>query len=382
MKIALLARIVSPHSGAKAAIKLADYFVSKGEEVDLYASKWQLDQNTFDDLTKKGVKIIFYKAPKIRVLGNIISSVHLFFLLKKKKYDITSAHIHVYPLIAARLAGNYILRTFYGSQLNNLTISKKAGLNPSVTHMANLKAWLWDSLVKMEERLGFFFSHENVTISRYLQEEMADLYHKKIDYIYLGADTEFFNVESKTTLKKGNPLTVLSVSRIVPYKGFDLLIKAFVKVSNKFKDSKLVIAGSVADSDYLNYLNQIKNDQVKIVIKPSDSELLKLYENCSIYASGDLWVPWSLTPLEASFLSKPLVGMKRGAMPEIILHGETGFLALNQAELDSYLLQLLENQELRERLGRKARERVIKEFTWDRSGQDYLKLFTKLVKER
>lgn len=380
MKIALLTKIVNQHSGAKAPIKLADYFVTHGHEVDLYASRWQLDQDTFDYLTKKGIQIKFYFFPRIRVLGNLVAFVHLLFLFRRNYYDLTSAHIHLYPMLAAKLAGAYIIRTFYGSQLSGLTIAKKAGLGSKSNLLTTLKAWLWDSAVKLEERLSFLFSDLTITISKYLQVEMAELYKRSIDFIYLGADTDFFNRLSKPSPEK-RPLTILSVSRIVPYKGFDLLIKAYEKVSNKFKDSELVIAGSAVDPDYLNYLNQIKNDQVKIIIKPSDSELLNLYENCSIYASGDLWVPWSLTPLEASFLSKPLLGMRRGAMPEIILPGETGFLAENQQELDTYLLRLLESEELRERLGKKARERVVREFTWEKAGQDYLNLFKKLVKE-
>ena len=161
----------------------------------------------------------------------------------------------------------------------------------------------------------------------------------------------------------------------MPYKGFDLLIKMVKKLSKQTPNLWLTIIGSVADPIYLEKLRKMQTEQIEIIMNPTDTELAKYYQESDIYASGDLWVPWSLTPLEASYFSKPLLGFDRGAMPEIISHGENGFLAKNEKEYEQNLLNLIKDNTLRLKMGKKAREMVVKKFNWSRCADEYLKFY-------
>ena len=64
----------------------------------------------------------------------------------------------------------------------------------------------------------------------------------------------------------------------------------------------------------------------------------------------------------------PVVATRGGALPEIVVHGETGFL-VDRGDpdgLSSAIATLLANPALRARMGAAGRERVKQLFTWDR----------------
>jgi glycosyltransferase involved in cell wall biosynthesis/O-antigen/teichoic acid export membrane protein len=77
---------------------------------------------------------------------------------------------------------------------------------------------------------------------------------------------------------------------------------------------------------------------------------------------------WCLTVMEAAACATPSVAMRVGGLPESIDDGVTGFLADNGAELTADVGRLVEDGELRERMGRAAYDRV-QEFTWDRTAR-------------
>lgn len=379
MRICILARVLNQNSGARAPIRLAQLLAQKGNQVDFYATSFRLDSALLTKMEQENIQVHLMTLPNLRAIDNLIGGWKIFQAVRRGNYDVISAHVHTAWVVAAKLGGGKIVRTYYGTQLSQRTIASQAGLKTNSTPTAIIKAFFWDLLVKLEERISFFCSDRNLTISQYLQKEHEGLYGKKLANIYLGAESSIFNTESlKGQSKPSAKITILSVSRIVPYKGFDLLIKAFLENYKKYKNIQLNIVGSNPDKTYLGYLNKIKNDQVSIIQNPTDQELLEYYRQCDIYASGDLWVPWSLTPLEASFLAKPLIGFNRGAMSEIVEDGVNGFLAEDFKDLTEGLERLIGDQKLREKMGQQAREKVIKKFNWEKTANQYLEIFSKV----
>jgi glycosyltransferase involved in cell wall biosynthesis/O-antigen/teichoic acid export membrane protein len=77
---------------------------------------------------------------------------------------------------------------------------------------------------------------------------------------------------------------------------------------------------------------------------------------------------WCLTVMEAAACATPSVAMRVGGLPESIDEGVTGFLAENGDQFTADVRRLVEDDELRERMGRAALERA-REFTWDRTAR-------------
>lgn len=87
----------------------------------------------------------------------------------------------------------------------------------------------------------------------------------------------------------------------------------------------------------------------------------------SAYSAMDCFVipsfaeAFGQTALESLACEVPVIGSRVGGIPEIVIEGETGFTfaAGNESELASQLLRVIENEELREEMGRKGRKLVI-----------------------
>lgn len=92
------------------------------------------------------------------------------------------------------------------------------------------------------------------------------------------------------------------------------------------------------------------------------------------YSAGDVAVttpwyePFGLTPLEAMACGRPVIGSAVGGITFTVKDGTTGFLVppRDPEALAARLTRLLTDASLRERMGRAARDRVEREFTWDR----------------
>ena len=80
---------------------------------------------------------------------------------------------------------------------------------------------------------------------------------------------------------------------------------------------------------------------------------------------------WVLTVMEAALCETPSVALRVGGLAESIVDGETGLLAGDGPELTAQVRRVVEDRELRERLGASARARA-QTFTWDRTAQETL----------
>ena len=108
------------------------------------------------------------------------------------------------------------------------------------------------------------------------------------------------------------------------------------------------------------------------------------------YAAGDVAVttpwyePFGLTPLEAMACGVPVVGADVGGISFTVAHGETGYLVppRDPAALAARLRSLLADARLRERMGRAARVRAEREFTWPIVAARTAMLYETLCAER
>ena len=329
------------------------------------ASNYLLDSKLKEEIQKKGIKVFVLTFNQIPLLGRFLSALKLFSYLKKGNFDIISLQSSSLFYTIVKFTSIPIIKTYYGTQLD-LGLDMRGGL------ISLVPAWILKSIIIIREKLFFLISDQVIAISKYLVTEAKQIYNKDIKYIYLGVD--LFEINKKMEKRENNKINILSVSRIVPYKGFHQLIKAFLTVNKKIPNLRLYIVGTAPFLKYLSFLKRIKNDNVKILLDISDEQLGSLYKNCDIYATFDQWVPWSLTPLEASLYSKPLLGLKSGAMEEVIQHNKNGLLANDFHEFTNYLYKLATNKDLRERLGKEA-EKLVKKFSWEKSAKEYLKVF-------
>ena len=101
----------------------------------------------------------------------------------------------------------------------------------------------------------------------------------------------------------------------------------------------------------------------------SRPELVDHYYDSDVFVFSPIWNEgFGCTPVEAMAAGTPVVVTRSGGIVETVRDHETGFLVEKNDchALADAILKLLENDALRERIGRAARKRAVEHFRWDR----------------
>ncbi|MCH7951965.1 glycosyltransferase [Patescibacteria group bacterium] len=375
MRIAILTEIINRKSGARAPIEIAKALAAERNKVTIIGYDRDLETEAQKELRAANVTI--------QLLGQngLLASLEVSKRLKQGKFDVVSFHGTLPSFLGAKIARLPIVRTYYGTQLNPLN-DKSFPKKPNFTVKA--LNWLANAYIKTLDSFMLRNSDRVIAISRYTQKELKNLYGISTDYVYLGAVPKSFKEHKPTTrrstLNAKRSTTILSVSRITPYKGFHKLIEVFNRLNRKYPHIRLTIAGSSPNQNYLNYLKKIANSNVGFAIDVSDKQLLRLYRQADIYATFDQYLFFGMPILEAATLSVPTVALNRCAAPEVVNHGHTGFLAETESDFERHLEQLITKPQVRKTLGNQAAEES-QRFTWQTLGKKYSQIFNPITKQ-
>jgi glycosyltransferase involved in cell wall biosynthesis len=180
---------------------------------------------------------------------------------------------------------------------------------------------------------------------------------------------------------------LLSLSRLDPRKGVDQLIRAVAALPDDLGRTRLAIAGApslVPEHGELlrNLAAELLGDRA-IFLGPRDDvpDLLRAAD-ALVLASSLEGLPLSV--LEAQSCGTPVVAYPTAGIPEVVADGETGLLARpdDPQDLARRLAELLRDAELRERLARQGRARVLAESTLKGQAEQQAALLERLVAKR
>ncbi|HST65458.1 MAG TPA: glycosyltransferase family 4 protein [Mycobacteriales bacterium] len=173
----------------------------------------------------------------------------------------------------------------------------------------------------------------------------------------------------------GAPLRVVAVGRLVPKKGFDVLVQAIADLHRRGVDLELVIAGEDGPdaAKVRGLVAELCPELVRFTGPLSQCELLSLYRGADVFAlacrvdgDGDRdGIPNVM--VEAMAAGLPVVSTAVSGIPELVRHGENGLLVPPEdpAALASALLKLAADVPLRERLAAAGRSTVAERFDGD-----------------
>ncbi|MFI5053299.1 MAG: glycosyltransferase family 4 protein [Acidimicrobiia bacterium] len=173
-------------------------------------------------------------------------------------------------------------------------------------------------------------------------------------------------------LDPNRPL-VLGVSRLVPRKGFDVLIDAVAGLP----DVQLAIAGAGRDRCRLESRVATRGMSARVRFLgrvPDDASFPRLYACADVFAvpCRDRWggleaEGFGIVFLEAAAAGVPAVAGESGGSHEAVVDGETGFVVQSRAlDVRSALARILGDDALRTRMGTAARARAVAEFSYER----------------
>jgi len=372
MKIAVISEAAQTNSGSRAPIELSKAFAKLDHEVIFYARAQLSSKITKIEMENMRVKVKLIKSPEIFFIRQIVAGLKLRKLLKEYKPDIISSHTRLPLFLGGKLSGFKIVSTYHGTQqdvwLDRIFPRTPGILDKIANDSLNLfiKSVMWFQLA-LSDRI--------ITLSRYCSCELSTLYGMKAPFVFWGGTPpHLLNIRQKS--KKSNLFSLLSVSRITPYKGFHVLIEAVKELERKCPNLKLTLIGSHPDKKYLSYLKEIKPNNVEIIVNSTDSILANHYQKTDIYVTCDKFLFFGMPIFEAASFAKPTIAFNFASAKEIIQNNKTGIVVSSKEEFKNAVIKLMKNEKEKLRLGKNARE-FNKKYTWENTARFYIKLFGK-----
>lgn len=173
---------------------------------------------------------------------------------------------------------------------------------------------------------------------------------------------------------------IICVGRLEKEKGYDLLIQTWKIVIEKHPEWSLHIYGDGSLKDELNKAISIEGLNNSLIIEGTVSDIYSKYIESSIFVMSSRYEGFAMVLIEAMACGLPIISFDCPNGPsDIILDGEDGFLIENgnievMAEKICYLI---ENENIRIEMGKKARENV-KRYAPDIIMQKWVNLFNHL----
>ncbi|MEN6521296.1 MAG: glycosyltransferase family 4 protein [Armatimonadota bacterium] len=363
MKIAMLGTkgIPATWGGVERHVEeIATRFVKMGHDVTVYCRPYYTTTNEE-----------FYKGVRLKVLPTIQSKnydaiTHTFIAtmhLLMKDYDI----VHYHALgpatmsLIPRLVGKKTVATVHGLDWQR---EKWGGF---------AKYYL-----RLGERAAAVFPHATVAVSKYLKEYLETGYKRNIYYIPSGViEPEFLlpSIIRSYGLEGGD--YILFVARLVPEKGCHFLIDAYNRLNT---DKKLVIAGGSSHSDsYVKELQASASDKVIFTGYVHGAELQELFSNAYCYVQPSTIEGLAITLLEAISYGRCVI--TSDIPPNLEAAENVGLIFENKNvdDLERVLRMAVENPDMVEEYGQRARTAGVAEYGFDSVATKIEKVYTAIA---
>lgn len=233
-------------------------------------------------------------------------------------------------------------------------------------------------LYRLIEKFSVITAPHIIVDTPYVQKELGR--QSGISVIPQGIfSDEFLPVHG---MPRPNPV-ILSIGVIAPRKGHHLTLEAFARVHTQSPQSRLIIAGSISDTDYYRQLQeQIRrlrlSESVKLLTNIPRAEILRLFADAQIFALHSQEESQGIALCEALAAGLPVVATGIGGIPFVITHGKDGLLVDygDVAGFASAVLSLLENPALYEQMATIAKISA-RRFDWKNIAEEVMNTYAK-----
>lgn len=203
-----------------------------------------------------------------------------------------------------------------------------------------------------------------------------DIKENKIDILYCSADTNFRQIEVKEVEK-----FFMAVGTISPRKNYINLIKAFSEFYLTNKEYRLKIIGSKGwqFNDVFKLVKELKIEKFVVFMDYVDEKtLIELYNKSTALIFPSLYEGFGIPPLEAMMCGCPVIATNASSVPEVVGNAALLIDPNSIKQLSDAMQKISSDKLLRDKLIIKGFEQS-KKFSWDRSAEKLLKIFSELI---
>ncbi len=368
MKILILGDAPSSH-----IIKWANGLFKEGHEIIIF-SLLRGGQSQY----KNGIKIIYLESSsKLKLLstGNLFKVFYLLAfpavkrLIKEIQPDILHAHYaSSYGLLGALANFHPFILSIWGADI--FSFPKKSFLH----------RYIFNFNLRVADKI--------LSTSQIMAKEIKKYTNKEIIVTPFGIDINTFKPGNKVDKIKGEfDFIIGTIKGLEEIYGIEYLIEAYCIVRAKLKDVKikLLIVGGGSLEEKINKLIIEKklSDDIILSGKIDYSEIHKYHNLLNIYIALSIFddESFGVAILEASACGKPVIVSDVGGLPEVVENEITGYVVpvRDVERAAEKIIGLINNEKLRNDLGRAGRERVVKFYNWDTCIQQMITIYKSVV---
>lgn len=210
---------------------------------------------------------------------------------------------------------------------------------------------------------------------------------REVRVIKVGVDTKLFHpYRCDGPLREGSP-KILTVARLHPYKGIDVLIRAMVKVVKKLPRSMLYVVGRGGEEAGLRHLVGVlglEKNVTFITNSMPNAMMPQVYNGCDLYVQPSIVEPYGIAAVEAMSCGKPVIASRTGGLTDTVSYGRNGYLfkILDHDELAQQMLWVLQSGSTATRMGTEGRRRAVEEYDWAIIAKHYDNLIHELMEAK
>lgn len=215
-----------------------------------------------------------------------------------------------------------------------------------------------------------------------LMTHVDPVHWDKLHVVHCGVDVgRFASVDRRG---RGDEIELLTVGRVVPVKGQQLLIEALAELVGQGEAVRLTIVG---DGPALAGLRSLVerlgvSDRVDFAGAVGQEEIRSYYERADVFALPSFAEGIPVVLIEAMATGLPVVASRITGIPELVEEGASGLLVTpgRGDQLVRALASIIAaTPERRAEMGTAARDRVVAEFALERTAGQLLESFSELV---
>lgn len=293
----------------------------------------------------------------------------------------------------------YSLWSFAGAQLATLLkIPFILEINsPLIEEEKKFRTLNLEPLAKTIEKFNFSKADKIMVVSEALKQYVVKqgISNRKVVVLPNAVNSDLFNpqvasadfLSAKLKNQRAKKFILGFVGSLKPWHGIRLLADAFVKLYQRDKTYHLLIVGDGPEKKFLEALQMENhlNGAVTLVGAVPHHKIPGLIQNMDVaLAPYPKLKHFYFSPLklfEYMAVGKPVVASNSGQIKNIIRNGEDGLL-FNSGNVKSLILQieiLRNNPHLRQTLGQKAAQKVLKNYVWEKNAQRVLDTAEQLI---
>jgi glycosyltransferase involved in cell wall biosynthesis len=293
--------------------------------------------------------------------------------------------------ILSSLIAYFNLCLRYGPDLIYANGSRSAFYGGIVGRILNLPVVWHCRIADPDIYLDFLLRRLSTTIianSYATAKRFPDSYHSKLRVVHNGVDLARFRDDSVSmpSLIDDTWKTILVVARVSRWKRHDLALVAFEQLAIKDQNVHLVCVGA-QDSLETEWWDYLQNRSRQSKFSNRIHWIGQMEDVRPWYRAADILLlcsenePFGRVLVEAMACGVPVIATSTGGVPEIVRHGEDGFLVTPGSvdEIADAIAEILGNGTLREQLAQSAIKRA-ESFDLDSHTEKMTKIFEETAK--